>query len=88
MRKPERGSMSKPATYWTERAEAADEQRKQQQLELARNLIIAGIEAAFLITGSGIQALEETETAMGAFLAAHGAQFAAEAEAIETKGNC
>ncbi|QKC83953.1 hypothetical protein [Mesorhizobium sp. NZP2077] len=79
--------IKKPQTYWTERAEAADAARREQQLAIARNLIIAGIEAAFLITGSGLEALEETETAMGAFLAAHGAQLTAEVEAIETQGS-
>lgn len=77
----------KPATYWSERIEASDAARREQKLEAARNMIIAGIEIAFQITGSGLQALEETETAMGVFLAAHGAQFADEAAAIETRGS-
>ena len=79
--------MNKPATYWTERADAADEQRKQQQLEVAMNLIVAGIEAAFQVTGSALQAIEATETALSAFLAAHSPQAAAEVEALETKGS-
>ncbi|MER8644675.1 hypothetical protein [Mesorhizobium sp. M1252] len=60
---------------------------KDEQLHLARNLIIAGIEMAFQVTGSGLQALEEVETAMGAFLAAHNAHLTAEVAAIETQGN-
>lgn len=60
---------------------------QEEQLHIARNMIIAGIEAAFLITGSGLAALEETETAMGAFLAAHNAKLTAEVEAMQTEGN-
>ncbi|RWG83237.1 hypothetical protein [Mesorhizobium sp.] len=60
---------------------------QEQQLDLARNLIVAGIEMVFQVTGSGLQALEEVETAMGAFLTAHNAQVAAEIATIETKGN-
>ncbi|MBZ9760323.1 hypothetical protein LB553_05465 [Mesorhizobium sp. CA8] len=44
---------------------------QEERLHIARNLIVAGIEMAFQVTGSGLAALEETETAMGAFLAAH-----------------
>lgn len=79
--------MKQPSTYWTERTEAADERRKQQALETARNLIVAGIEMAFQISGSGLKALEETEAAMGVFLAAHNAAVATEVAAIETKGS-
>lgn len=66
----------KPQTYWTERLEASDERRHEQQLAVARNLIIAGIEMAFQVTGSALSALEETETAMGAFLEAHNERYA------------
>ncbi|RVC41924.1 hypothetical protein [Mesorhizobium sp.] len=58
----------------------------EQRLHIARNLIVAGIEMAFQITGSRLAALEETEATMGAFLAAHNAKLAAEVEAMETQG--
>ncbi|SDA40316.1 hypothetical protein [Mesorhizobium qingshengii] len=79
--------MSKPATYWSDRAEAADEARKEQQIAAARNLIVAGIEMAFQISGSGLQAIEEVETALSGWLAAHNAVLATEAAAIETQGS-
>ncbi|MCT2577682.1 MAG: hypothetical protein E5X23_09280 [Mesorhizobium sp.] len=60
---------------------------QEERLHIARNLIVAGIEMAFQVTGSGLAALEETETAMGAFLAAHNAKLTAEVEAMETEGN-
>ncbi|TGQ15928.1 hypothetical protein [Mesorhizobium sp. M00.F.Ca.ET.217.01.1.1] len=59
---------------------------QEERLHIARNLIVAGIEMAFQVTGSALSALEETETAMGAFLEAHNAQTAAEVAAMETKG--
>ncbi|ESY70006.1 MULTISPECIES: hypothetical protein [Mesorhizobium] len=77
----------KSSTYWTERAEAADEARKAQQLEIARNMIVAGIEMALLVSGSGLQAIEEVEHAVSGWLATHNAALTAEVEAIETKGS-
>ncbi|TPJ11440.1 hypothetical protein FJW04_24085 [Mesorhizobium sp. B2-7-3] len=59
---------------------------REEQLHIARNVILAGIEMAFLVSGSGLAALHETETAMGAFLAAHNAPMAAEIAAIKTEG--
>lgn len=59
----------------------------EEQLHIARNVILSGIEMAFRVTGSGLKALEETEAAASAFLAAHNAVLAAEVETIETKGN-
>ena len=79
--------MKKTATYWTERADAADEQRKQQQIELARNLIVAGLEMAMQVSGSGLQAIEEVETAVSGWLAIHNATLTAEVEAVETAGS-
>lgn len=80
--------MTKPATSTclSAEADASDERRRKQQLAVARNLIIAGIELAFQVTGSGLQALAETETAMGAFLAAHNPEIAAEVVDIKTVG--
>nr|WP_155249088.1 hypothetical protein [Mesorhizobium loti] len=79
--------MKKPATYWSERAEAADAARREQKLEIARNMIVAGIEMAFLVSGSGLQAIEEVEHAVSGWLAAHNAVLAAEVGAIETQGS-
>ncbi|RUX05474.1 hypothetical protein EOA30_12185 [Mesorhizobium sp. M8A.F.Ca.ET.059.01.1.1] len=76
----------KPATYWTEKAEKADEVRHEQKLEIARSLIIAGLEMALSTSGSGLQAIELVETAVSAWLATHNALLTAEAEQIETKG--
>lgn len=59
---------------------------REEQLEVARNLITAGIDAAFLITGSPLSALEEVEIAMGRFLAIRNAETAAEIAGLETQG--
>ena len=60
---------------------------REEQLEVARGLITSGIDAAYLITGSALSALEEVEIAMGRFLAMRNAETAAEIAAIETQGN-
>ncbi|TPK71587.1 hypothetical protein FJ527_26460 [Mesorhizobium sp. B2-4-18] len=77
----------KPSTYWTAETEKANGELREKQLELARNVIVAGIEMAFQVTGSGLAALQETEIAMGAFLEAHNAPMAAEIAAIKTEGS-
>lgn len=77
----------KPQTYWTERLDASDERRKEQQLDVARNLMVAGAEMVFRLTGSGLKALEEMEAAASAMLAAHNAEIAAEVATLETKGS-
>ncbi|MFD1987976.1 hypothetical protein ACFSOZ_36770 [Mesorhizobium newzealandense] len=59
----------------------------EQRLHIARNVILSGIEMAFLVSGSGMAALAETEAAMSAFLAAHNPQFAAEIGRIKTEGS-
>ncbi|BCH10453.1 hypothetical protein MesoLj131c_47110 [Mesorhizobium sp. 131-3-5] len=77
----------KPSTYWSERIDASDAARREQMLEIARNMVVAGIEMAFQTSGSGLQAIEEVETAVSGWLAAHNAVLAAEVEAIETQGS-
>ncbi|TPN38684.1 hypothetical protein FKO01_04980 [Mesorhizobium sp. B2-3-3] len=77
----------RPSTYWSEAIEAGDERRKQQQLEIARNLIVAGLVVAMKAHGSGLQAIAEGETAVSGWLAAHNAELTAEVEALETRGN-
>ncbi|RUU99682.1 hypothetical protein EOA60_03075 [Mesorhizobium sp. M1A.F.Ca.IN.020.06.1.1] len=76
----------RPQTYWTERLDASDARRHEQQLDIARGLIAAGLEMVFQITGSGLRALEETEAAASVFLAAHNPTIAAEIATLETQG--
>lgn len=44
---------NKAATYWTEKAEKADAARLEQQLHIARDMILAGIEMAAAGAGAG-----------------------------------